>query len=276
MFPVAPAPAAVSDGRSYWSQARRPWPTLLFLLPLIVTYELGVLWFGSNPAALRNGADCWLRSWLLNVGLGPDWLPPAVLVGGLLAWQVVSREEWRCTLDTLAGMCGESLLFALLLVVAGQSLSLVFRGWGLAALAAGGGLGAVSAWERAVSFLGAGLYEELVFRLALLPGCFFLLRGLRAPRGTALVLAVTLSSLAFAAAHDLTPSDPVSLSGFGAALHRVVEDPARWYGFTFRLLAGAAFAVLLWLRGFGITVGCHAAYDLLAGVVMQPPDGGCM
>ncbi len=268
-------PADVSDETSYWSQARRPWPTLLFLLPLIVTYELGVLWFGSDPAAVRNGADCWLRSWLLRMGLS-DWLPPAVLVGGLLAWQVVSREEWRCSLDTLAGMCGESLLFALLLVVAGQSLSLLFRGWGLEALAAGGGLGAVSAWERALSFLGAGLYEEVVFRLALLPVCFCLLRSLRAPRGAAVVLAVLSSSLLFAAAHDLAPHDPVSLSGFGAALRRVVDEPARWYGFTFRLLAGTVFAVLLWLRGFGITVGCHAAYDLLAGVVMQPPDGGCV
>lgn len=275
MTPLDAFPGDVSDEACYWVQARRPWPTLLFLLPLIVAYELGVLWFGSDPAALRNGADYWLRSWLLDLGLGLNWLPPAVLVGGLLAWQVVSRERWECSFDTLAGMFGESLLFAVLLVVGGQMLSLLFREWGLETLTAGGSLTAASAWERSVSFLGAGLYEELVFRLALLPVCFYLLRGLLAPRGVAVVLAVVLSSLIFAAAHDLSPSDPVSLSGFGAALSRVVEEPGRWYGFSFRLLAGVTFSLLLWWRGFGITVGCHALYDLLAGVLMQPPGGGC-
>jgi hypothetical protein len=84
--------------------------------------------------------------------------------------------------------------WAVLLVVGGQLLSLLFREWGLETLAAGGSLGAASAWERSVSFLGAGLYEELVFRLALLPLCFSLLRGLLAPRGVAVVLAVVLSS----------------------------------------------------------------------------------
>jgi hypothetical protein len=31
------------------------------------------------------------------------------------------------------------------------------------------------------------------------------------------------------------------------------------------------FAAVFLMRGFGITVGCHAAYDLLVGVLLAPP-----
>jgi membrane protease YdiL (CAAX protease family) len=41
------------------------------------------------------------------------------------------------------------------------------------------------------------------------------------------------------------------------------------FTFTFRALAGVFFAALFVTRGFGITVGCHAAYDLLVGVLMK-------
>jgi hypothetical protein len=37
------------------------------------------------------------------------------------------------------------------------------------------------------------------------------------------------------------------------------------------MLAGLFFAGLFVLRGFGITVGTHAAYDLLVGLLLTPP-----
>lgn len=269
---AADDPADEVDG-GYWRAARRPWPTLLFVLPLILVYELGVVWLRADPAALRNGADCWLRSWMLHAGLVYPWALPAILVGGLLAWQIAGRHPWQCSVDTLTGMCGESLLFALLLVVCGQALNVLFREWGLETLSVGAAAGAApQPLVRAISFLGAGIYEELMFRLALLPVLFYLLRALLLPRGVSLLLAVVAGSVVFAAAHYVDPSAPLAAGSLSQACRTVLDDSSLWYGFSFRLLAGLLFSVLLLLRGFGITVGCHACYDLLAGVVMQAPD----
>jgi hypothetical protein len=254
----------------YWHEARRPLPTLLFVLPLVAAYEFGVTCLGAAPDVLRNGADSWMRSWMLSLGLPWGWVLPVLLVAGLFTWQMLGRYPWRVSFDTLTGMFGESLLFALLLIVVGQSLNVLFRSHGFETLDVEGS-GAHSPAARALSFLGAGIYEETMFRLALIPLTFYLLRMLLVPRTISLVLAVVTSSLVFASAHYLDPSCPLSFAAFGDAFHRVAADEALWYGFAFRLLAGLTFSLLLLLRGFGITVGSHALYDVLAGVLMQAP-----
>ena len=70
------------------------------------------------------------------------------------------------------------------------------------------------------------------------------------------MLAVVSTSLLFSLAHHVGPT--------GEAL--------RLFPFTFRTLAGLFFAGLFVVRGFGITVGTHAAYDLLVGLLMAPTD----
>jgi hypothetical protein len=254
----------------YWHEARRPLPNLMFVLPFVLAYELGVVWFGAQAESLRNGADCWMRTWMLNAGLPVAWILPSVLVIGLIAWQVLGRYPWRVSFDTLTGMFGESLLFAILLVVGGQSLNVLFRSQGFETLSVPEG-GVDSPGTRALSFLGAGIYEEMLFRLALIPLVFYLLRLLLVPRKASIVLAVAASSLVFAMAHYLDPQASFSPSALAAAFERVQGDAGLWYGFTFRLLAGGLFSLLLLVRGFGISVGCHTMYDLLAGVLMQAP-----
>lgn len=259
----------------YWHEARRPLPTLLFVLPLLAAYECGIRYYGAAPEALRNGADSWMRAWMGNAGLPYDWILPGLLLSGLFAWQMLGRYPWRVSFDALTGMFGESLLFALLLIVIGQSLNVVFRSHGFETLItpalATGATAAPPPGLRALSFLGAGIYEETMFRLVLIPVTFYLLRMLLVPRGLSLVIAVLSSSVVFAAAHYLDPQCALSMSSLGDSLGRVAADESLWYGFTFRLLAGLSFALLLLLRGFGITVGCHALYDVLAGVLMQSP-----
>jgi membrane protease YdiL (CAAX protease family) len=114
------------------------------------------------------------------------------------------------------------------------------------------GLGDEAQWQRAVNYIGAGIYEEVLFRLLLLPVCYGLLRLLTVSRGPALFLAIAGTSLLFAGAHYVGPA----------------ADPWSLYSFSFRALAGAFFGGLFVLRGFGITVGAHAAYDLLVGVAL--------
>jgi membrane protease YdiL (CAAX protease family) len=105
-----------------------------------------------------------------------------------------------------------------------------------------------------IGFLGAGIYEEAIFRLALIPllyGAFRLLQATDLPAGT---LAVTGASLLFALAHHAgTPAEPFT-----------------WYVFLFRWTAGVYFSALFLMRGFGVAVGAHAAYDVLVGWLDWP------
>ena len=60
--------------------------------------------------------------------------------------------------------------------------------------------------------------------------------------------------------------------GLSGALERVADRSSLRFSFVFRAVAGLMFGVLFLRRGFGVTVGAHALYDLLVGVVMQPAE----
>ncbi len=267
-MPMASAPAA-----DYWVESKRPYASLIFLLPLLLAYEWGVRWFDADHlAAVRNGADTWMQTWLLQVGVGLPWVLPALIVALLCGWHLMKRYPWRVSFETLIGMFSESLLGAILLLVLGQVLSLSFRhaGW-MAPVTVETALPPRMA--SALGFLGAGIYEEVLFRLLLLPAMFLGLRAMLIPRRTAAVTAVLSSSLLFSLAHYVSPTSGdtlLSISAFTQATQHVVATRDAWFGFGFRVLAGVIFAVLFLLRGFGITVGCHALYDLLVGVLMTP------
>jgi hypothetical protein len=255
----------------YWFETRRPFCNLVFLLPLLLVYELGVVAIGGSESdAFRNGADAWIRQFLLRLGIDLLWLLPMSLVAALLFWQWASRQPWRMSWDTLGGMVAESLLFAFALILLGQAVDACFRqpanllevegsGWGMSLLV------------RSVTFLGAGIYEEFLFRLCLIPITYAGLRALLVPHRWSVGVTIVATSVVFSLAHYLgTPDQDYSLSVLTEAVVRVQSSRALWFSFVFRTLAGVFFAALFFLRGFGITVGAHAAYDVIVGAVLLP------
>src|SRR5207244_12286040 len=71
----------------YSKATRHPWPSLLFVLPLLAAYEAGVIYLGgANPETIRNGADHWLRCALGVIGVQFFWVPPAVLAVFFVFW----------------------------------------------------------------------------------------------------------------------------------------------------------------------------------------------
>lgn len=242
----------------YWSQSRRPLTSLVFITPLLVIYEAGVLLLG--PQAVRNGADVWLRGLLETLDFGQYFLLPVLAVAILLGWHYTTGQPWRVSRPVLSGMLLESVVLALCLRGILYLEAIVLRGLG-AVLVSGEPLCQVATERpataaRLIGFMGAGVYEELLFRLILLSGLVWGLRqaGVRPRRAAA--AAVVLTGLAFAWAHYVGP--------YGEPLqpHRFVF----WYGLVFRVLAGVFFGGLFLARGFGVTVGTHAAYDLLVRV----------
>ena len=242
----------------YWNEARRPLPCLLFLLPWILAYELGVSLLDRGDAdRLRNGADFWMRNALSTSGLGSGVLLPVLVVAGLIVWHLIRKHPWRLRMETQLGMFAESILLAVGLVAVGQLHQLLFLS--LSPVSDAESLNvltlSVNGWSRAVSYIGAGVYEEVMFRLFLVPATFGLLRLLSFSKSTSAVVSAIATALLFATAHHIGPT----------------ADTFSLFAFTFRAAAGLFFACVFFLRGFGITVGCHAAYDLLVGVLLVSP-----
>ncbi len=239
---------------TYWALTRRPLPSLSLVLPLMLIYELGVLWQGGASAgSFRTGADAWMRHVLASLGLVDQWLLPLALVLILLGWQVASARDWRFSPSILPIMLLESCVLAVALVGVSRLIDMSFAFLDPNPPPV---LSVVSASNRMsfapiIGYLGAGVYEEALFRLVLVPILFVLLRLLQTPQILASALAVTGSALLFSLAHHAgTPGEAFT-----------------WYAFIFRWMAGVFFAWIFVIRGFGIAVGTHTAYDILVGWV---------
>jgi hypothetical protein len=240
----------MSTPAPYYRATRHPWPCLLFVMALLAAYEGGVMWLARNGAAApRAGVDGWLRTLLATQGWDVPWGPALLIIGLCLTWGWASwRDAAPEMLGTWVGMCLESAAFGMLL-------------WGIGTVAYGAlveqmGM-VVTAAPRtkpttialAIRSIGAGLYEETVFRLTLVPALVWLLGRVFGQGFAAAALAVALSAIIFAAAHHVGPH--------GERLHAPV--------FAYRALAGVYFALLFASRGFGIAVGTHACYNVLVG-----------
>ncbi len=231
--------AALAAG--YWAESRRPLASLVFIAPLLVIYESGVL----ASAAVRNGADDWLRESLRMAGFGQYFLLPILTVCILLGWHYTTRRSWRLSRGLLWGMAGECILLAICLW-----LVLKLQGTLMQTTAEAIRTSLPDILVGAVSYLGAGIYEELLFRLILLKVMVLGLIRLGVRPRPSMVAAVVLNGLLFAAAHYVGPCG----------------EELETFTFVFRFLAGTFFSILFVYRGFGIAAGSHAGYDILVGL----------
>jgi hypothetical protein len=239
-------------GRStYLLATRHPWACFLFLLPLLAAYEGGVFWLGgTQPLAFRNGADTWLRWALEYFGLSQLYAAPLLIAVVFVVWSALRRRDRPADLlGVETGMAIESIGFALGLWALSRALAPMLDGLGVHMQVPGQTEQAIG---QVITYVGAGIYEELLFRLLLYSGLIIVLRWLRMSLLIAVLSAAIASAAMFSLAHHLGP--------YGESFNN--------YVFLFRMLAGLYFALLYQLRGFGIAVGAHACYDVVVGVVV--------
>jgi len=238
---------------NYFRISREPRYSLTFALPLLVAYEvLASSLSGSEFAGVRNGADVLLKSLFVALGgrFGLVFFGALLVVAGsYLAWR--NRGAGRLKGGVLAAMAAESALYAVCFgVVTGTLTRLVLPGLALVGdtpnLLLQFGRWALP--TQLMISLGAGIYEELLFRVLLVSGLAWLARAAFArSRTVANVFAVIVGALIFSAFHYIGPyGDRLELGSF-----------------TFRAIAGLLFSGLYVLRGFGITAWTHALYDVL-------------
>jgi hypothetical protein len=224
----------------YLGRSARPLTSLVFLLPFMIIYELGtrLLLTDAVHGTQHIVAFTMMQDFFALFGAYGRHLPALAVVAILLSWHIARRDGWGVGPGTLFGMLLESTALGVPLIVFGLGMARFFP-------LANGGIGeGVS--ETVVLSLGAGIYEELVFRLILCTALAMVLRnGLKLDVGVSFLLLVLISSSLFSAYHYLG------------------TETFNWRNFVFRTGAGIYFAILFVVRGFGVTAGSHMAYDIL-------------
>ncbi|MDZ7338592.1 MAG: CPBP family intramembrane metalloprotease [candidate division KSB1 bacterium] len=225
----------------YLARTRSLGYSFLAVLPLFMLYALLTLMVGDRPGSLlRYGADTILGEQTRIVReLGVVVLSvAAAIVFFAIGRGQLGRGFRRLKPAYFPLMMAEAAVLAILLGLGLDALPHMM-------IVASRGVADVP--YEVMLAIGAGIFEELVFRLVLLGSLVFFFTRLRQfPIWAGYFLALLITSMAFAVAHYFQ----VRKASFDGQV------------FLLRQLAGVAFGIIYCLRGFGVAVYTHLWYDL--------------
>ncbi|MEJ7602613.1 MAG: CPBP family intramembrane glutamic endopeptidase [Kofleriaceae bacterium] len=201
--------------------------SLVLIVPLLLAYQVGVLFAGHV-----SGADVVTRAVYGTLGRTSYLGLQAMIACAFLVWIRRTQRGQVLSLEVVGPIVFEAAVYALTL---GALISLVIDRM----------LGLNLTGGHVINALGAGVYEELVFRLGLFGGAVALLS--RQPSRVIVVVALIASSIVFSTAHH------VGAHG----------EPWNLNVFAFRCLAGVVFGLIFWFRSLAHAVYAHTLYDLL-------------
>jgi hypothetical protein len=238
------------QGRGYFHRTQRPLHCLVFVLPWLIVFEVGMLWRQAHESRPMPSLVAWrlIERFVELLGASGLYFPGLLLVAILLGWHLVARHSWTIDKPTLAGMLGESVIWAVPLYVFNSVLQQARRG------------SIESAWiDDVILSIGAGIYEELVFRLIAITLLSLILIDVFSLQKSATMVFIFLFSAALFAAQHHQP--------FG-------NDPFDTVKFLFRTAAGLYLTGIFVFRGFGIAAGAHAVYDVVVVTIAAIHSAG--
>lgn len=234
----------------YLTVSKSPLYSFIFTLPLFLLYEVGIFLISSRDIdQLRNGADVLMRQVLESFGIyGMYGFGGTFLIGFLIAFirqkknLRTSEIESRFLLIMFFESIGWATLLVIMMIKIPTFLSLSNEDHLI---------------QQVVLAIGAGIYEEFVFRVLLISGLAILF-GLIFNWGEfgKTFLSVIISSAIFSIFHF-----------FGS-----YGDTFSFPLFFVRFFAGIFLAMIYIFRGFGITAYAHSIYDLFVLVYITTND----
>ena len=245
--PVDPARPGTS-WRDYHRVTRTATYSFLMALPLLLLYEGFILLVNRGQVMqVRISAEVWMKRVLPTLGAtGLHVLAVVVVLLGIGVYLYERKKDIPIRTRYFGWMIGESAVYAVVLAF------LVSTVIGMIFAAAPTTLAAVqmaeqSVWTKLALSIGAGLYEELLFRVLLVGGLYLLLKKVLSQNTAAYVIAAVVGALLFSTVHYIgTLGDAFTLSSF-----------------MFRFLFGLALNVVFLVRGFGVAAWTHALYDVM-------------
>jgi hypothetical protein len=232
------------DVREYFKESRDLSLNVALVVPALLVYEIGVWLLGPS---VRNGAQLLLRELFLLFGpLGVHVLNALLISSATVclidAWQRFDGLFTRLLFVAIECLAYALLLGPLVLLLEAPLVNLAPQAAEPSTLR--------TVMEKVVLAMGAGVHEELFFRLLLMSAIFHVAYGLlKEVRWGAAVVALLVSSVFFALCHH-----DIILAGGEPFVPQV---------FLFRALAGMVLGLVFYLRGFAAAVYTHAFYNLL-------------
>lgn len=230
--------------KKYFSSTHSLLYSYLISLPLLLLYE--ALIYLSQPDtehAVRISVDIWIK-WLFAF-MGRDIVSITLIFAALVGLVIIYRERHRLSslkLSYFFTMLIEASVYAFVL---GLLITSVIAG--LLQMMQTTPVEGLSTGQQLALSLGAGLYEELFFRVILVSILLFIFKKLFTKKYIAFGMAMIIAAAIFSFVHYI--------GAYG--------DPFTIGSFLFRFLFGLALnAIYIW-RGFGIAAWTHAIYDLI-------------
>lgn len=236
--------------KTYFSDTKNILYSFLFSLPVFLAYEILILISQPDPAhAVRVSVDVWFKTIFSLFGV--NTVSISLLIVVIIGLIILYRE--RKKLSTLRFkffpiMAVESLIYAI--VVAIVSMALVTLLLNVSAVQP---ISQLSGIQKFALSLGAGLYEELFFRVILVSVLIYVFNKVfNNVKWASISAAVVLSALMFSAIHYV-----------GA-----MGDLFTFSSFLYRFIFGLILNGIYVTRGFGIAAWTHALYDLIVLFVL--------
>ena len=231
---------------SYLLKSRTSFYSFLFTLPLFFLYEVNILFLSwDDILVVRNGADFLMRNILESFDIyGLYGLGLVFFLGLLVTYIFFIKEDQQqeVNVNFLFIMLAESMLWSVVLYfLLFKFMVLLMNPLGKTIL------------QQVTLAIGAGIYEEFLFRVLLIAG----LSGI----------------LGFVFMWDKTFKNIIAVvlsGGIFSAFHFMGEygDFFSMELFLIRFFAGLILGVLYMYRGFGITAYTHSIYDLIVLIRM--------
>jgi membrane protease YdiL (CAAX protease family) len=214
--------------------------SLALIAPLFLVYQVGVLltW------PMYNGADLITAFLILHLNVIGYLALNIAVAAGFCAMAASKKGKEGVQFGMAVPLLLESAFYAFFLGTA--IIFVMSRVLHIPPPHMGGAATERGPLAAFVMSAGAGVHEELLFRLLLMNGLVALFKGLKFGPAESFLSALLFSSTLFSAMHHLGP----------------MGDPFTVWVFVFRLLAGAVFGVIYWWRGFAVAVYTHALYDM--------------
>lgn len=225
--------------KDYLLRSRNLANSFIFILPLLVMYEVGIAFYGSH---IKNSADVMVKTPFAFFGRNGSLIFNMAVIAIFFFAVFRLEKEHKLRFRIYIPMFLESLIYAALLgPVVGRAVGYLTHHFLAVPMGTDTGM-------QIVLSVGAGVYEEIVFRMILLTVLnLLLIRTFGLNRVTGTVLSITIGSALFSGIHYVG-----SLS-----------DTFTSASFIFRLIAGVTLSTIFMIRGLGIAVYTHAIYDVM-------------
>ena len=225
--------------QDYLKKSKSSFYSFVITLPIFLVYELGIfLMRDTEFSYIKNGADVLIEEAISTLGFDIFYISSSLflLVFFIVAYyQKRNYDSFKIYKSYLFLMLFESLIYASLLLFFLGSMGLYLMD-----------ISVENVQFNLILSLGAGIYEELIFRVFSLFIFYRLVKFIFKSMNhfSAQFFALFLSSILFSLFHFI-----------GA--ESFTQD-----AFTIRFIAGILLGLLYINRGFGITAITHSFYDI--------------